>query len=148
MLLKYLSLDISFLRPDVHQPWQSGPPTSYPQGNRAQLYRVPARPQHATRDTRENTLGSLLEGFGQPSPNTALAPGHDQGLFNPMHAVRNLNAGVTVPIPLNTRRGQHQQQIQNVQVVQPNAGPKAMLNGPNACFAAAGFVFVVGLEVL
>ena len=129
-------------RPDEHQPWQSGPPCAYPAGGQAQLYQVRPRPQRATRDTRVNTLHGLLGAYGQPLPATPLAPGHDQALFNPLHRAANLVQGVVLTIPDATNRGGGGRQNN-----QQHAGPKAMLNGHQGCFAAAAFVFAEQTEV-
>ena len=123
---------------------ESGPPCSYPEGNQGALYRVRQRPQHSTRDTRVNTVGSLLAGFGQPANPTPLAPGHDLAQFDPNHASASLTDGVAVPNrvrPLRTGVLQGQQQ-------QQGPGPGIMLNGINSCFASASITFVSGMEVI
>ena len=123
---------------------ESGPPCSYPDGNQGALYRVRQRPQHSTRDTRVNTVGSLLAGFGQPVNPTPLAQGHDLAQFNPNHASAALTDGVVVPnrvLPLRTGAGQQGQG-------QQGGGPGILLNGQNSCFAAASLTFVIGIEVI
>ena len=130
-------------RPDAHQPVKSGPPCAYPSGNQAVLYRVPPRPQHSTGDSRTNTVGSLLAGFGLPANPTPLGPAHDLQQFDPNHASAALTDGVTVPnrvVPFRT--GRHGQQNQ-----QQAGGPGVMLNGDNSCFWAATFTFLCGLEM-
>ena len=127
------------IRPDEHQPWQSVP-CAYPAGGQAQLYRVRPRPQHATRNTRANTLGTRLAGYGQPLPSTSLAPGHDQDMFAPLLRAANLVQGQELTIPgTNQGRGGGGGGQQG--------GPKAMLNGLQGCFAAAAFLFVERTEV-
>ena len=133
--------NIYFCSPDNHNPQHSGPPTAYPQGNQAQLYRVPPRPQHLTRDTRENTLGSLLQGYGR-LPAGPLPAGHDQAYFNPSHNSNNLVYGGSVIITQPTSQNQGQQGQQGQQ-----GAPKAMLNGHNYCYAASAFLILESMEV-
>ena len=134
----------SIVRPDPHQPVESGPPCAYPSGNQAVLYRVPPRPQHSTRNSRTNTVGSLLAGFGKPQNPTALGPAHDLPRFDPNHASAVLTDGVPVPdrVAPNQTGRHHQHQHQ-----QQAGGPGVMLNGVNACFVAAAFTFLCGLEL-
>ena len=122
---------------------ESGPPCSYPDGNQGVLYRVGQRPQHSTRDTRVNTVGSLLAGFGRPGNPTPLAQGHDLAQFDPNHAPAALTYGVTVPNRVRAIIGGGQNQQQ-----QQGPSPGIMLNGINSCFAAAAISFVNGIEVI
>jgi hypothetical protein len=132
---------LSTLRPDEHQPWQSGPPCAYPVGGQAQLYQLGRRPERATRDTRLNTLHGLLGAYDQPLPATRMAPGHDQALFNPLYRAANLVQGTVLAVPGRTRQvGQQNNQLQ--------PGPKPMLNGHQGCFAAATFIFLETTEVI
>ena len=110
------------------------------------MYMVPTRPRMAFGNTRVNTLGSLLIGFGQTVPVTPLEAGHDQELFNPAHSVASLQNGVTIEIPTNYvhHHGRGQRVVQQHQ----QAGPSPMLNGNNSCFAAAAFVFLYRIEVI
>ena len=101
-----------------------------------------AAPQRAFPDTRVNTLGSLLEGYGQPLPATPLAPGHDQDLFDPQHRAANLTgSAVVVNTTRNGRGGRAGQQQQQL------GAPSGMLNGPNYCFAGAGLLVLIQGEV-
>ena len=122
----------------------SGTPLAYPSGGPAQLYRVQPRPAHLTRSTRANTWDSLLAGYRQPAPATPLLAGHDQALFNPVHAVGNLQNGGGLPIVVAGRRNnllRNQQQ-------QQQGRPGVLSNGSNGCFAAAGIAFFTALEVI
>ena len=128
-------------RPDNHQPQESGGHPA-PHGARPSLYQVQAAPQRAFPDTRVNTLGSLLEGYGQPLPATPLAPGHDQDLFDPQHRAANLTgSAVVVNTTRNGRGGRAGQQQQQL------GAPSGMLNGPNYCFAGAGLLVLLQGEV-
>ena len=91
-------------------------------------------------------MSSLLIGFGHNTAGQPLDVGHDQDLFNPNHSVDRLQNGVVVDNPLQNIHHQRQGQrlVQHLQ----QAGPSPMLNGRNACFSAAAFVFLVGIEVL
>jgi hypothetical protein len=121
---------------------ESGPPAAYPGGNQAALYRVPARPQHATRDTRGYT--GLLAGFGQPANPVQLLPGHDLAAFDPNHAAAALVNGVTVPNTVLPRRTLLQQQQQQQQLA---GAPGVLLNGVNSCFAASAITFLCSMQV-
>ena len=89
---------------------------------------------------------SLLIGFGHNAAGPPLDVGHDQDLFNPDHSVGRLQTGMIVDNPL--RNIHHQRQGQRVVQHLQQAGPSTMLNGRNACFSAAAFVFLVGIEVI
>ena len=91
-------------------------------------------------------MSSLLIGFGHTIAGQPLDVGHDQDLFNPNHSVDRLQNRVVVDNPLQNIHHQRQGQrlVQHLQ----QAGPSPMLNGRNACFSAATFVFLVGNEVL
>ena len=107
-----------------------------------------------------NTLGQLLEGFEQQVSEAVLPAGHDQGLFDSNYAVPNLSQGQQ-----GRQRHQEQQRQQGQQgeygfqgqleqleqqgqnQQHQNGRPSPMLNGPNAYFAAAAFIFVTKLEV-
>ena len=134
-------------RPDAHQPLKSGPPTAYPSENQDILYRVPPRPERARKDTRANSVGGLLAGFTQTSGSEYLPPGHDEDLFDPEYNAVNLQQGIEIV----RRQTQRQPYCQNNCIISqaghPVVGPSIMLNGPNACFAAAGFQFLVAIEV-
>jgi hypothetical protein len=119
---------------------------AYPAGGPAQLYRVQPRPAHLTRDTRTNTWHSFLANYGQPGAATPLAPGHDQALFNPVHAVGNLQPGGGLNIVVAGRRINQGRNQRNQQ--QQQGGPAVLSNGNNGCFAAAGITFFAALEVM
>jgi hypothetical protein len=119
----------------------SGTPLAYPSGGQAQLYRVQPRPVPTTRPTRRNTFDSLLANYGLPAAGAPLQAGHDQGLFNPLHASANLQFGGGLPIVVAGRRN-NLPRNQNQQ-----GGPGVLANGNNACFAAAGIAFITALEV-
>ena len=130
-------------RPDAHQPLKSGPPTAYPSEDQDILYRVPPRPERATKDTRANTVGGLLAGFTHTSGSESLPAGHDQDLFDPEYNAGNLQQGMEIV----RRQPYHENNRMMRQADHLVHGPSIMLNGPNACFAAAGFLFLVAIEV-
>ena len=111
-----------------------------------QLYTVQPRPQRATKDSRRNTLGSLYAGYGEAGPDLPLAPGHDQGLFDPQYSLASLRqGGWVVPPARASRRNNRGQQNQNQQ--NNVAGLKLLLVGINECYARAAVQFLVPLEV-
>ena len=131
-------------RPDRHQPIHSGPASDYSPGGQQKLYWVPPQPLRATRDTRRNTMGSLLEGYNQPLPTTPLSPGHDQDLFDPQYGVANLQrAGGDGMAPRGGRgrAGSGRQLNNQIPAV------SIMFNGNSCCFAVAAFLFLVAAEV-
>ena len=95
-------------------------------------------------------MDTLYAGYGQPAPATVLAPGHDQGLFDPQYAVASLQRGGAVVIPpprggrgRGGRRGGGRGRRQHNNA----AGLKLLLVGVNECFARAAVQFLVPLEV-
>lgn len=114
---------------------------------------MPSRPQRSTKNSRINTLGSLYVGNGQPNPSTLLAPGHDQGLFNPHFSVESVRQGRVLMSPMQPamriHREHQQQYIQQENTSQHNtiAGLKLLLVGTNDCYARTTFQFLVPLEV-
>jgi hypothetical protein len=122
----------------------------YPSGGQAMVYRVQPRPRAATRNTRENTFGSLLVGYGQTVTAAPLAAGHDQHLFDPRHAARNLQWGGGLAIILATRRRRNLgRQLHHLQQQHNGpAGPAVCSNGQNACFAASSIAFLTASEVI
>ena len=124
---------------------ESGPPSAYPGGDQAALYRLAPRPQHATPDPRVNVVRSLLVGFGQLANPVPLLPGHDMAAFDPNHAAAALTNGVIVPNTVLPRRTLVRRQRQQQQ--QLAGAPGVMLNGLNSCFAASAFTFLCGIQV-
>ena len=120
----------------------SGPQTVYPPEGQSQLYRVRPQPQAATRNTRVNTLGSRLAGYGNTPTTIPLAPGHDQALFNPMYRADNLAQGSVLDIPNIDRNNEIRQQ----NLPHP-IGPKPILNGLQGCYAAAVFLYLEKIKV-
>ena len=117
LFLNFFILIASFLSPDTHQPQNSGPPSTYQLGlTIEEHYRMPSRPQRSTKNSRINTLGSLYAGNGQPNPSTPLAPGHDQGLFNPHFSVESVRQGRVLMSPIQpARRINREHQQHNIQ---------------------------------
>lgn len=123
----------------------SGTPLAYPSGGQAILYRVQPRPTADTRNTRENSWGSLLVGYAQPAA-APLVAGHDQHFFDPRHAAANLQWGGGLAIIVANRQQRNSgRQLQHLQ--QRQNGPGVLRNGPNACFAASGVAFLTATEV-
>ena len=91
-------------------------------------------------------MSSPLIGFGHNAAGPPLDVGHDQDLFNPDNNVGRLQNRVVVDNPLQNIH--HQRQGQRVVQHLQQAGPSPMFNGGNACFSAAAFVFLFGIEVI
>jgi hypothetical protein len=110
------------------------------------LYRVQPRPRAVTRNTRENTWGSILVNYGQAVTAAPLPAGHDQNLFDPRHAAANLQWGGGLAIIVANRRqrnlGRHLNHLQ-----QQQNGPGVLSNGSNACFGASSVAFLTATEV-
>jgi hypothetical protein len=124
----------------------SGTPMEYPSGGQAMVYRVQPRPRAVTRNTRENTFGSFLVGYGQPANAAPLPAGHDQHLFAARHAAANLQWGGGLAIIVAARQGRNLGRQLNLLQQQQN-GPAVCSNGRNACFAAASIAFLTATEV-
>jgi hypothetical protein len=140
----FQSINPSVRSPDAHQPLHSGPPTAYPPGGQAALWRLPARPPHATKETRQNILGTLLVNHGQRLPAIPLAPGHDQRLFQPQHRTANLRPGLVVQRPAGPRGNRGNRGNQNQQ---QNPALLAMVNNQNTCWAGAAFLVLTRIQV-
>ena len=120
-------------------------PAAFPQGNRDLAWQLQPRALRASRETRHNTLHSLLVGLDQPGPGP-LAAGHDQGLFLPEYRAVNLTGAVIAVQPVVRRRSRAQQN--NPQNIQQPGAPSGMANGNNCCFGSAVFVFLIpGMQV-
>ena len=116
-------------------------PSELPGGSQTRLWTHPPKAPRATKETRHNTLYSLLAGTGQPAP-APLLPGHDQARFNILYRPGNLTgAAIATQLVVRNRPARNQNHNQNQNL--PPGAPSLMENGTQACFGGSAFLFLV-----